>query len=372
MDQMELYPFKIIAAIDSKYGIGLNNKIPWKNNEDMNFFKESTNNSIIIMGKRTYQSINKKLKNRINIVISSNKIIDDVKEQPDYIFENLTQLFNNNISLVGNKTFSKICQESMIMLKNNSDLKKETPECWIIGGEMLYKEAICMKNCTEIILSNISGNYNCDRTFPNLEKRPEWEEYCNIRGTTILIKKYQRKKEIENDCDRQYNELVLNVLNKGETRQTRNSIVKSIFSPKCLKFDLMDGFPLITTRKISWNNIVNELIWFLNGDTDISYLKEKNVKIWDLNVQDFAKKGFARYENDAGLIYPYQWRSFGTRDDNIDQIEYLLNVIKNDPTSRRQIVTSYNPLDHVKHISRASLGPCHPFFQTYVNLSQKN
>jgi thymidylate synthase len=127
----------------------------------------------------------------------------------------------------------------------------------------------------------------------------------------------------------------------------------SIFGHQ-MRFNLEEGFPLITTKKLHLKSIIHELLWFLKGDTNIKYLKENGVSIWD---------EWADENGNLGPVYGYQWRSWPTADGrHIDQITEVINTLKNNPDSRRIIVSAWN----VAEISKMKLPPCHAFFQFYV------
>lgn len=151
-----------------------------------------------------------------------------------------------------------------------------------------------------------------------------------------------------------YLNLIENILNKGikKTDRTGTGTI-SIFGNQST-YDLEDSFPLITTKKTHLKSIIHELLWFLKGDTNIKYLKDNNVKIWDEWADD---------KGELGPVYGYQWRSWPTYDgEHIDQIKNLINDIKHNPNSRRLIVSAWN----VGQISKMALPPCHSFFQFYV------
>jgi len=121
-----------------------------------------------------------------------------------------------------------------------------------------------------------------------------------------------------------------------------------------MRFNLQDGFPLVTTKKLHLKSIIHELIWFLSGDTNIAYLKENGVRIWD---------EWADADGNLGPVYGYQWRSWPTPDGgHIDQISQVVNQIKNNPDSRRIIVSAWNVAD----VNQMALPPCHSLFQFYV------
>lgn len=153
---------------------------------------------------------------------------------------------------------------------------------------------------------------------------------------------------------KQYIDLMKHVLENGTQKHDRTGTgTISVFGYQ-LRFDLQEGFPLVSTKKVHLRSIIHELIWFLKGDTNISYLKENKVSIWD---------EWADENGELGPVYGYQWRSWPTPDGgHIDQITDVISQIKNNPDSRRLIVSAWN----VAEISKMALPPCHSFFQFYV------
>lgn len=152
----------------------------------------------------------------------------------------------------------------------------------------------------------------------------------------------------------QYLDLMRHVLEHGHPKSDRTGTgTLSVFGWQ-MRFDLAQGFPLLTTKKLHTRSIIHELLWFLKGDTNIRYLKENGVSIWD---------DWADANGDLGPVYGYQWRSWHAPDGRvIDQIAQLVDSLKNNPDSRRHIVTAWNPAD----IDRMKLPPCHALFQFYV------
>ncbi len=152
----------------------------------------------------------------------------------------------------------------------------------------------------------------------------------------------------------QYLNLMRHVLDNGAIKEDRTGTgTRSVFGHQ-MRFDLSQGFPLVTTKKCHLRSIIHELLWFLKGDTNIQYLTENGVKIWD----DWADDN-----GDLGPVYGHQWRSWGAADGSkIDQIAGVIERIKNNPNDRRLIVCSWN----VGEIEKMALPPCHCFFQFYV------
>ena len=154
---------------------------------------------------------------------------------------------------------------------------------------------------------------------------------------------------------KQYLDLMSHVMKNGTLKTDRTGTgTKSVFGYQ-MRYNLADGFPCVTTKKLHLKSIIHELLWFLKGDTNIKYLKENGVRIWD---------EWADENGDLGHVYGYQWRSWPTPDGNhIDQINQVLNQLKDNPNSRRIIVSAWN----VGEIKNMALPPCHTFFQFYVS-----
>ena len=153
---------------------------------------------------------------------------------------------------------------------------------------------------------------------------------------------------------KQYLDLMRHVRDTGTKKEDRTGTgTVSVFGYQ-MRFDLNEGFPLVTTKKCHLRSIIHELLWFLKGDTNIAYLKENGVKIWD---------EWADEEGNLGPVYGSQWRSWPTPDGkHIDQIAIIIDQLKNNPDSRRIIVSAWN----VAEIENMALPPCHSFFQFYV------
>lgn len=152
----------------------------------------------------------------------------------------------------------------------------------------------------------------------------------------------------------QYHDLMRHILAVGNKKEDRTGTgTISVFGYQ-MRFDLSEGFPVITTKKLHLRSIIHELLWFLQGETNIKYLKENGVSIWD---------EWADENGELGPVYGYQWRSWhGANGETIDQISQVINQIKKNPDSRRLIVSAWNVAD----IEKMKLPPCHAFFQFYV------
>lgn len=153
---------------------------------------------------------------------------------------------------------------------------------------------------------------------------------------------------------KQYHDLMRHVMENGTTKGDRTGTgTKSVFGYQ-MRFDLSDGFPVVTTKKLHLRSIIHELLWFLKGDSNIKYLKENGVSIWD---------EWADENGELGPVYGVQWRSWPTPDgQKIDQIQKLVDSLRNNPDSRRHIVNAWN----VAEVENMALPPCHTMFQFYV------
>ncbi len=163
---------------------------------------------------------------------------------------------------------------------------------------------------------------------------------------------------------KQYHDLLQHVLDNGTQKGDRTGTgTKSVFGYQ-MRFNLAEGFPMVTTKKLHLKSIIHELLWFLKGDTNISYLQENGVRIWN---------EWADENGNLGPVYGYQWRNWNG--DEIDQIKEIVETLKNNPNSRRMLVSAWNPsvlpdtsLSFSENVAngKAALPPCHAFFQFYV------
>ncbi len=162
----------------------------------------------------------------------------------------------------------------------------------------------------------------------------------------------------------QYLELLDHILENGDQKGDRTGTGTISCFGYQMRFDLAEGFPVLTTKKLHLKSIIHELLWLLSGDTNIQYLKDHNVKIWD---------AWADENGDLGPVYGHQWRNWNS--DGIDQIKEVVDTIKNNPNSRRMMVSAWNPsvmpdtsVSFTENVAngKAALPPCHAFFQFYV------
>ena len=158
---------------------------------------------------------------------------------------------------------------------------------------------------------------------------------------------------------KQYLDLMADVYANGKQRDDRTGTgTRSVFGRQ-VRYDLRKGFPLVTTKAIHWPSVVHELLWFISGNTNVKYLQDNGVRIWD---------EWADEKGELGPVYGRQWRDFGGNSDygvrvGVDQLANVIEQIKSNPNSRRHIVSAWNPVD----VDEMALPPCHTMFQFYVD-----
>lgn len=313
----------IIVALTCEYGIGFQNKIPWHYKEDLQHFKRTTICNAVIMGRKTYESIGHPLPSRHNIVVSSTDID-------------------------GVKTVRTV--EDGVAYAQSLNVKY----LWVCGGATIYDYFLNNYTIDGFSITEIPY-YKCD-TFIKTDISEYFSNYkkqfkTKLRESDIIIRMYSRQNITYRTLDDDYLDLVSRILANGETRETRNGETLSVFSEK-ISVDLRKGFPLLTTKKMFYNGIIHELLWFIQGNTDSRILEEKGVKIWSGNTsKEFLEANGLPYESGiGGPIYGYMWRRFGEKykysvgaeekettglDKGVDQLKNIVDEIRKNPTSRR-------------------------------------
>ena len=359
--------YNIIVCCDKKYGIGKTNAIPWTNSYlgklDIKYFYKTTtqdnsiNNisGIVIMGSKTWFSIpknNRPLKKRINIIISK-KIKSILNLENTYVFSSI--------------------EESHKWIINQKEYKSITK--WIIGGAQIYKEYLKRNWIKKIILTKLDKCYYCDVKFPE-QMLSNFTVFSSISYSEKLLPmpysiiKYKYDNKEENN----FLKLLKNIMEHGYERPDRtNTGTISLFG-NILKYTMhthnisINGnveesftLPMLTTKHVWFRGIFEELMWFLNGQTDSKILENKGINIWKKNSSRKAldNLGLNYQEGENGPIYGKQWRNWN----GIDQIKNIIKGLKKDPFSRRHILNSWN----VSELDKMSVPPCHVIYQFYVN-----
>lgn len=340
----------IIAAMDLRRGIGFEGKLPWKIKEDLNYFRSMTENSVVIMGRKTWDSFKSPLPNRTNVVISRN---------PNMTLDSSVLLFNSVSSAIEYYKDKKI---------------------FIIGGAEIYKEAL--KYANTIFLTKIDFTFQADTYMPYFDNDFTVDHSYTIsnfsNGLSFHFLKFERTERMNgitnntNHQEYQYINLIHDILSNGEKREDRTGTGTISLFGKRMVFDLTN-FPLLTTKKLFVKGIFQELFWFLKGSVNNKDLLDKNVHIWDGNSsrEYLDSVGLNHYQvNELGPIYGFQWRFSGAEyqglqdytGQGIDQVTELINGIRNSPFSRRHIINAWNPKD----LKKMAIPPCHVMCQFYV------
>lgn len=392
----------LIVAVSANGGIGVNNTIPWTCVPDIKRFASITKGSAVIMGRKTWDSLGKPLDDRLNIVVSaSGNVTVDTKYAPDIFVVPSIDAAIKTAEMAGYK------------------------ELFFIGGSSIYDEVLSRDLVDTVYLTLIKGvsRQNFDRYFkpfyafidcgqPNLD-RPGWVAVTEKQTAEYAFYNFYRKRT---NCehDKAYLQLLNEVLQSGTSMPTRVGPAKSIFGTQ-LKFDMREGLPIITTKKMMTKAIITELCWFLKGSKNIHYLNEHGVHIWDKDAYAHFQKLFSKYDayqivsgaeiladekyfplasisfdmfmelvkaqvaiimiethegcnigdieytfGDVGPIYGAQWLNFNNS--GINQIDALINTLRRDPLNRRLVVSAWNP----EAMPNMALPPCHYAFELYT------
>ena len=373
----------LIVCHCNKNGIGRSNNIPWKLSDDLKHFKiitTSTNivdvKNIVIMGRNTWESIPnnyRPLKDRYNFVISSKTKFED-SDKVDFIassLESCMEYINSETSIFKNsKTF-------------------------IIGGEMLYKYTLdnYSSMINKIYVTELYISVTCDKFFPAIDKKQfSISKVSNFKKENNMYYRYfvYVNNDLNDDINSMiyvnneelnYKNLVKNILDNGCIRKDRTNVgTMSLFAPSSMSFDLTDTFPLLTLKKGFLRAIFEELMLYIRGQTDNNILKEKNIHIWDGNTtREFLDSRGLNHlpEGDMGETYGFNMRHYGGtyvdcktkygKKNGFDQLDYVIDLIKNDPHSRRILINLWNP----KTSCNAALPSCLHQYQFYVNTEKK-
>eukprot|EP00796_Vickermania_ingenoplastis_P010869 gene10870-7535_t len=394
--------FSLIVAVGNNHVIGNGQTIPWDVPEDMAFFRTQTVNLLgkdkrptpqrrnaVVMGRKTWDSIPlpfRPLRDRLNVVLSSTQSKEDLlaalpEEKREAASDSLVVCSGGLKEALATLVQPPLCSEI------------ETVYC--IGGAQIYAQAIQMPvvpHLQAVYLTRIhvdAAECSCHFEFPPASERTaesdddededhiEWvvekqgKDEESATGTRYTFYKYvQRNREEE-----QYLKLIRRILKKGITRGDRTGVgTVSVFGAQ-MRFSLRDGrLPLLSTKRVFWRGVCEELLWFLRGETNAKVLSDKGVHIWDDNGSRafLDSRGLPYEEMDLGPVYGFQWRHFGaeygTCHDNydgkgVDQIKRIVEALRRDPTDRRMLFTAWNPAA----IDRMALPPCHLMAQFYVN-----
>lgn len=373
---MELNAIVAVGMLQDKKGwpIGKDGKMPWHCPEDLKWFKEVTMGYPVIMGRKTFESIKKPLVGRLNIVISRTMNVDT----DTCIYDNLV--------------FADSIENAIKIAEKNSE------KAFVIGGGSIYKYCIDNNLLDRIYIDELNEKVSdADTFFPLFTMRAEWD----MLGRGIEIKPgyacatiWEYNGGYKNDVDEQYINLVKSIIANGEVKDTRAGKTRSLFGQQ-LRFNLKDGLPMLTTKKMFSKGVIHELLWFLKGDTNIKYLVDNGVHIWDddayrffLEYIDSLGENYNGYRNitkedfiqrvlneevirdyitpeviykfgDLGPVYGAQWTNWNGE---VNQIQDVIYKLKTNPDDRRIMLSAWNP----SAIPSMALPPCHYCCQFYT------
>lgn len=343
--------FDTIVAVDNANGIGKDGRIPWHYPEDMKFFKNTTINQIVIMGKATFKSIGHPLPCRINCIISTT--------MPDT--HKGVHLFRNPWDCV------RWCEG-----------KKQKK--YVIGGESIYKWFLNHDLISNEYVTHINKMYECDRFYPSHIKY-DFEHVIATFGNKMIYNNIRTQshkivwRRIKNQYEQNMLDLIKDIITFGDDRIDRTGVgTRSLFGHQ-LRFNLVNNtFPLMTTRRMFTRGIFEELMLYIRGETNSKILEARGVNIWkDNTTREFLdNKGLKKLPvGDMGHSYGFSFRHYGAEykdcntdytDQGFDQIKYAIDQIKNNPSSRRIIIDLWEP----NHMHNAALPPCLYNYQFYV------
>eukprot|EP00891_Asterochloris_glomerata_P001392 jgi/Astpho2/1392/e_gw1.00025.31.1_t len=359
--------FQMVVAATQNLGIGLKGGMPWKLPGDMAYFKELTSRTIepgkmnaVIMGRKTWESIPAKfrpLPGRVNVVLSRGEVAGIHSSR------------------------------GALELLASPELREQVDHLFVIGGGQVYREAMASPRCGVIHFTQIQADLECDTFFPAIDPA-RWALWsaappCSEKGLTYAFLCYTAAgleaphlppAVASQHEEKQYLDMVREVIATGHKREDRTGTgTLSRFGCQ-MRFNLRHSFPLLTTKRVFWRGVAEELLWFVRGCTDARQLQAKGIPIWDGHAsrQHLDSVGLTdREEGDLGPVYGFQWRHFGApyrgmhadySGQGVDQLAECIHKIKTNPYDRRIVLTAWNPTA----LPEMALPPCHMFCQFFV------
>ncbi|VFQ67850.1 unnamed protein product [Cuscuta campestris] len=394
--------YQIVVAATRNWGIGKDGKLPWKLPSDLKFFKEVTvttadpsKKNAVVMGRKTWESIpvdHRPLRGRLNVVLTRSGSFDIATSENVVICSSLG---------------------SALQLLASSPYYLSIEKVFVIGGGEIFREALNADKCEAVHITEVEADIDCDTFMPAIDMtafqpwctsipleenkiRFSFTTYVRVRSpeadsltsnnvlnldsgsdvakSEVKTFSFLPKMIFEKHEEYLYLRLVEDIINNGVSKDDRTGTgTLSKFGCQ-MRFNLRKSFPLLTTKKVFWRGVVEELLWFISGSTNAKILQEKGIHIWDGNAsRDYLDSiGLEdREEGDLGPIYGFQWRHFGATYTNMhadytgqgfDQLLDVINKIKYNPNDRRIILSAWNPSD----LKLMALPPCHMFAEFYV------
>lgn len=364
----------LVVAATTGLGIGKNGALPWPRlPSDLARFKRLTLGHTVVMGSATYFSLPpsvRPLPGRTNLVLSSRS--------------------RDELSLPDGVLIAGGFDAAEAMLRARGGAEGELGKVFVIGGESVFRAALERPEWSaRVHLTEVLQEFDADRFFP-VDLRNGKHGFQLVSqgadtsdgGVSTRTLEFARAgvflerplPAAKRHAEHQYLDLVRRILTTGHVRGDRTGTgTRAVFGAH-MRFDLRDSFPLLTTKRVFWRGVVEELLWFIRGSTNAKELSERGVRIWDANgSREFLdQRGFKeREEGDLGPVYGFQWRHFGAKyvdmradyaGKGVDQLKEVIDKIKNNPTDRRIILSAWNPAA----IPEMALPPCHLLAQFFV------
>lgn len=375
-----------VANYKSSLAIGKNGGLLLKLADDLKNFKNITTNrlskdscleqNVVLMGRKTWFSIpreNRPLKNRLNLVLTRDKDLLNLSPFP----KSKSAKFEKNVYFVTYDQFVDF-------------YRKTSANVFVIGGGEVYNMFLGSDDYKpqNVFLTEIY-NYKPDAGLePDTFMKPLDESYRLVgvsekkyegNGISFRFLEYRSYKNYKSD-ENKYLDALRHILSTGNSRDDRTGVGTISSFGHQISFDISNSVPLLTTKRVPWRSCIEELLWFMRGDTDAKILQRRGVKIWDGNTSREFLDSRGLYHYDSGILgpgYGWQWRFFGAKysqafadTSNIDtekiggfdQLAYVENLLRTDPFSRRIMMCYWNPPD----FSKTALLPCHYTCQFYV------
>ncbi|RLN32214.1 hypothetical protein BBJ28_00005181 [Nothophytophthora sp. Chile5] len=373
----------VVAAAEANGGIGFRQQIPWRLPTDMKRFRAltvrapatETPQHAVVMGRKTWESLPAKVRplpQRYNVVLTRNASYRQSADVPESV------------------GVAASFREALALIQAKGDA---VDQVFVIGGGAVYAEALAYEGCSHVHLTRVKGDFVCDAFFPSDLKTRGFQivsesEIKEENGVQFQFVDLEREVSAETPRveaplldnttpheETQYLALIRQILTQGARRGDRTGTgTLSVFGAQ-MRFNLRDNvFPLLTTKRVFWRGVAEELLWFISGDTNAATLQQKDIHIWDGNGsrEYLDSRGLqARETGDLGPVYGFQWRHFGAKYTNmhadytgqgVDQLAEVIQKLRTNPSDRRIVLSAWNPAD----LNEMALPPCHMFCQFYV------
>ncbi|XP_009612175.1 bifunctional dihydrofolate reductase-thymidylate synthase [Nicotiana tabacum] len=394
--------YQVVVAATRNMGIGKEGKLPWRLPSDLKFFKgitgttsDPSRKNAVIMGRKTWESIPleyRPLPGRLNVVLTRSGSFDIATAE--------------NVVICGSLG-------SALQLLAASPYGLSIENVFVIGGGEIFRDSLNAHGCDAIHITEIETDIECDTFIPAIETsvfqpwyssfpvvenkiRYSFTTYVRVKNSEVetVNQANNETPEIGSDSfnvevkafsflpkmifekheEYMYLRLIEEIISNGMPKDDRTGTgTLSKFGCQ-MRFNLRKSFPLLTTKKVFWRGVLEELLWFISGSTSAKVLQEKGIHIWDGNASREYLDSIGlkdREEGDLGPVYGFQWRHFGARyidmhtdysGQGFDQLADVINKVKNNPDDRRIILSAWNPSD----LKLMALPPCHMFAQFYV------